>query len=83
MVGQERDIINHEFSDMEEIDTKKSVKHYYKDKTRKRKKLEKKEKNVDFSDEHKIITEETENYAPFSCVLSFGVVLHGLSSQKK
>ena len=43
MVGQERDIINHEFSDMEEIDTKKSVKHDYKDKTRKRKKLEKKE----------------------------------------
>ena len=43
MVGQERDIINHEFSDMEEIDTKKSVKHDYKDKTRKWKKLEKKE----------------------------------------
>ncbi len=42
-MGQERDIINHEFSDMEEIDTKKLVKHDYKDKTRKRKKLEKKE----------------------------------------
>lgn len=44
-MGQERDIINHEFSDMEEIDTKKSVKHDYQDKSRKRKKLEKKEED--------------------------------------
>ncbi len=43
MTGQERNIIDHEFSDMEVIDTKKSVKHNYKDKTRKRNKLEKKE----------------------------------------
>ncbi len=42
-MGQERDIINNEFSDMEVIDTKKSVKHDYKDKTRKREKLAKKE----------------------------------------
>ena len=43
--GQERNIIDHEFSDMEVIDTKKSVKHDYIEKNRKRKKL--KEKNED------------------------------------
>ena len=43
MTGQERNIIDNEFSDMEVIDTKESVKHDYKDKTRKREKLEKKE----------------------------------------
>jgi polyphosphate kinase 2 len=42
-MGHERNIIDNEFSDMEVIDTKKSVKHNYKDKTRKRKKLETKE----------------------------------------
>ena len=42
MTGQERNIIDNEFSDMEVIDTKESVKHDYKDKTRKREKLEKK-----------------------------------------
>lgn len=45
MTGQERNIIEHEFSDMEVIDTKKSVKHDYVEKNRKRKKL--KEKNED------------------------------------
>ena len=45
MTGQERNIIEHEFSDMEVIDTKKSVKHDYSEKSRKRKKL--KEKNED------------------------------------
>ena len=39
----ERNIIGSEFSDMEVIDTKKSVKHDYKDKSRKRKKLKEKE----------------------------------------
>ena len=43
MTGQERKIIDNEFSDMEVIDTKEAVKHDYKDKTRKREKLEKKE----------------------------------------
>ena len=43
MTGQERNIIDNEFSDMEVIDTKESVKHDYKDKTRKREKLKKKE----------------------------------------
>ena len=43
MTGQERNIIDNEFSDMEVIDTKEAVKHDYKDKTRKREKLEKKE----------------------------------------
>jgi polyphosphate kinase 2 len=48
MSGQERDIIDHEFSDMEEIDTKKSIKHDYKNKKRKREKLkEKKEDGVE------------------------------------
>ena len=45
MTGQERNIIDNEFSDMEVIDTKESVKHDYKDKTRKREKLEKKEED--------------------------------------
>ncbi len=45
MTGQERNIIDHEFSDMEVIDTTKSVKHDYSEKSRKRKKL--KEKNED------------------------------------
>ena len=42
-MGHERNIIGSEFSDMEVIDTKKSVKHDYKDKSRKRKKLKEKE----------------------------------------
>ena len=45
MTGQERNIIDNEFSDMEVIDTKKSVKYDYKDKTRKREKLEEKEED--------------------------------------
>lgn len=45
MTGHERNIIDHEFSDMEVIDTKKSIKHDYKDKSRKREKLEKKEED--------------------------------------
>ena len=43
MMGQERNIIDNEFSDMEVIDSKKSIKHDYKNKDRKREKLEKKE----------------------------------------
>jgi len=43
MVGHERNIINHEFSDMEVIDTKKSIKHDYKDKSRQREELKEKE----------------------------------------
>lgn len=43
MQGQERNIINNEFSDMEAIDTKESVKHDYKNKERKREDLEEKE----------------------------------------
>ena len=47
-MGHERNIIEGEFSDMEVIDTKKSMKHDYKDKSRKREKLkEKKEDGVD------------------------------------
>jgi polyphosphate kinase 2 len=47
-MGHERNIIDGEFSDMEVIDTKKSLKHDYKDKTRKREKLkEKKEDGID------------------------------------
>ena len=42
-MGQERNIIDGEFSDMEVIDSKKSIKHDYKNKNRKREKLEKKE----------------------------------------
>lgn len=45
MSGHERNIIDHEFSDMEVIDSKKSIKHDYKNKDRKREKLEKKEEN--------------------------------------
>lgn len=44
-MGHERNIISSEFSDMEVIDTKKSVKHDYKDKTRKRKNLKEKEED--------------------------------------
>jgi polyphosphate kinase len=42
-MGQERKIIDNEFSDMEEIDTEKSLKHNYKEKDRNREKLEEKE----------------------------------------
>jgi polyphosphate kinase 2 len=42
-MGHERNIINNEFSDMEVIDTKESVKHDYKDKKREREILEEKE----------------------------------------
>lgn len=45
MTGHERNIINNEFSDMEVIDTKESVKHNYKDKSRKREELAKKEED--------------------------------------
>lgn len=45
MTGQERNIIDNEFSDMEVIDTKESVKHNYKNKSRKKEELEKKEEN--------------------------------------
>ena len=44
-MGQERKIIDNEFSDMEEIDTEKSLKHNYKDKDREREKLEEKEED--------------------------------------
>ena len=44
-MGEDRKIIDNEFSDMEVIDTKKSVKYDYKDKTRKREKLEEKEED--------------------------------------
>ena len=43
MTGHERNIIDHEFSDMEVIDSKKSIKHNYKDKSRKREKLKEKD----------------------------------------
>ncbi len=42
MTGHERNIIDQEFSDMEVIDSEKSIKHDYKNKDRKRKSLEKK-----------------------------------------
>ena len=45
MMGQERNIIDNEFSDMEVIDTKESVKHDYKDKSREKEELEKKVEN--------------------------------------
>lgn len=45
MTGHERNIIDHEFSDMEVIDSKKSIKHDYKNKNRKREKLEEREEN--------------------------------------
>jgi polyphosphate kinase len=45
MTGHERNIIDHEFSDMEVIDSKKSIKHDYKNKDRKREELEKKEED--------------------------------------
>ena len=44
-MGQERKIIDNEFSDMEEIDTEKSLKHNYKEKDREKEKLEEKEEN--------------------------------------
>ncbi|PUE65600.1 polyphosphate kinase 2 [Arcobacter caeni] len=44
-MGQERNIIDNEFSDMEVIDTKESVKHDYKDKSREKEDLEKKVEN--------------------------------------
>ena len=44
-MGQDRKIIENEFSDMEVIDTEKSVKHDYKDKSRQREELEEKEED--------------------------------------
>lgn len=44
-MGHERNIIDGEFSDMEVIDTKKSIKHDYKDKSRKREKLKEKDED--------------------------------------
>ncbi|MDY0052001.1 MAG: polyphosphate kinase 2 [Aliarcobacter sp.] len=44
-MGQERNIIDNEFSDMEEIDTEKSLKHDYKDKNRDKEQLEEKEED--------------------------------------
>ena len=46
-MGHKRNIIDNEFSDMEVIDTKKSIKHDYEDKSRKRKTLKEKEENGD------------------------------------
>lgn len=45
-MGQEREIINSEFKDMDEIDTEESVKHNSKDKNRKRNELKYKDKKV-------------------------------------
>ncbi len=45
-MGQERDIINEEFKDMDEIDTQDDIKHNYKDKSRKRGELKHKGKKV-------------------------------------
>jgi len=45
MTGHERNIIDHEFSDMEVIDSKKPIKHDYKNKDRKKEELEKKEED--------------------------------------
>ena len=44
-MGQDRKIIDNEFSDMEVIDSEKSLKHDYKDKNREREKLEEKEED--------------------------------------
>lgn len=44
-MGHERNIIESEFTDMEVIDTKKSIKHDYKDKSRKREKLKEKDED--------------------------------------
>ena len=44
-MGQERKIIDNEFSDMEVIDTEKSLEHNYKDKNRQREALEEKEED--------------------------------------
>ncbi len=45
MMGQDRNIIDHEFSDMEVIDSNKSIKHDYKNKDRKREELNKKDED--------------------------------------
>lgn len=45
-MGQEREIINSEFKDMDEIDTKESIKHNSKDKKRKRNELKNRGKKV-------------------------------------
>ena len=45
-MGQERDIINEEFKDHDEIDTQDDIKHDYKNKTRKRGELKQKGKKV-------------------------------------
>ncbi|MGM0520077.1 MAG: polyphosphate kinase 2 [Campylobacterota bacterium] len=45
-MGHERNIINEEFKDEEEIDTKEDIKHNYNDKTRKREELKQKDKKV-------------------------------------
>ena len=44
-MGRNRKVISQEFSDMEVIDTDKSIKHDYKDKTRQREALPEKEVN--------------------------------------
>ena len=44
-MGQDRKILDNEFSDMEVIDSEKSLKHDYKDKNREREKLEEKEED--------------------------------------
>lgn len=60
-MGHERNIIESEFTDMEVIDTKKSIKHDYKDKSRKREKL--KEKDEDGSKKVQIwVRKETLEY---------------------
>ncbi|QKF78218.1 polyphosphate kinase 2 [Arcobacter defluvii] len=45
MSGQERNIIGHEFSDMEVIDAEETIKHDYKNRDRKRNELKEKEEN--------------------------------------
>lgn len=45
-MGQEREIINSEFKDMDEIDTKESIKHNFNDKKRKRNELKNRGKKV-------------------------------------
>lgn len=61
-MGQERNIIDNEFSDMEVIDSKKPIKHDYKNKDRKREELEKKEQEDGAKKVQIWVREETLEY---------------------
>ncbi len=62
MTGHERNIIDQEFSDMEVIDSKKSIKHDYKNKDRKRERLEKKKEEDGTKKVQIWVREETLEY---------------------